>query len=449
MNGRRVGILLFLVVVLGLSIGYFTYADKEVPVITISPDVTYTNGEDPFEIRVHDPGVGLSSVEIAVVQDQEVVKSEQEEFEAGVQEWEIDLALPDLNQGDFKIQVRAVDRSIVNWGRGNVSEASQEMIFDNIPPSVSMETFVHNLNQGGSGLIIFSLSKEVEKTGVSIGDYFFPAFEQSGNKYYCLFSFPYDKEPGEYTPRVIAKDRAGNEQLAGFNHHVNSRSFRQAELNISDNFLRSQMPQFESKFPEENDPFELFLRVNRDLREDNRARVHEIASQSSSEFYLDERPMMRKPNSSQMAGFADHRTYYYQGEKVDEQVHLGVDLASTAQAQVPAAHEGKVVFTGNLGIYGQTVILDHGLGLQTLYAHLSSIQVNQGQEVDRGQNIGRTGTTGLAVGDHLHFEVLISGTPVNPVEWWDSTWLEHNIFSKLRPDDKDQDSVAGGELKED
>ncbi len=426
------GFWIFLVLILagGLGFVYFNFVDKQKPVIEIYPDAAFTNGTEPFELRIHDPGLGLRRVEISVVQGQEVLKTVREDFDSGVHDWKTRLNLPGLNQGDFELRVLAVDRSILNWGRGNTSQLSRQMIFDNVPPSISLATHVHNLNQGGAGLVIYTVSKEVEKTGVRLGDYFFPAYKKTDGRYYCIFSFAYDISPGDETPRIMARDRAGNEQISGFNHHVNSRSFRQADLNISDGFLHSQMPQFENTFSGVSDPFELFLRVNRDLREQNRARIMEISSRTSSAFTL-EGTMKRKP-SAFMAGYADHRSYYYQGEKVDQQVHLGVDLASTAQAPVPAAERGKVVFSGDLGIYGQTVILDHGLGLQTLYAHLSSIEISQGQDVERGQQLGRTGTTGLAVGDHLHFEVLVSGVSVNPAEWWDGNWLENNIFSKLR-----------------
>jgi murein DD-endopeptidase MepM/ murein hydrolase activator NlpD len=132
-----------------------------------------------------------------------------------------------------------------------------------------------------------------------------------------------------------------------------------------------------------------------------------------------------------MATFGDRRSYYYKGKKVDNQTHLGVDLASTAQAPVKSANSGKVVFSGFFGIYGNCVIIDHGLGLQSLYGHLTSLSVKEGQEVKKGDELGLTGTTGMAGGDHLHFGILVSGLPVEPVEWWDPHWLEDNITSKI------------------
>jgi murein DD-endopeptidase MepM/ murein hydrolase activator NlpD len=122
----------------------------------------------------------------------------------------------------------------------------------------------------------------------------------------------------------------------------------------------------------------------------------------------------------------------YDGREIDRQVHFGFDLASTRQSPVPAANGGVVVFAEPLTIYGNTVIVDHGLGLQTLYAHLSSVAVKRGDKVTRGQELGRTGATGLALGDHLHFEVLVSGVSVTPLEWWDAKWIRDRINQPLR-----------------
>ena len=116
-------------------------------------------------------------------------------------------------------------------------------------------------------------------------------------------------------------------------------------------------------------------------------------------------------------------------------------LPFNKQAQAPAngggggngsANGGKVVFTGFLGIYGETVIIDHGMGLQTLYSHLRQIDVKEGQSVKKGDILGKTGVTGLAVGDHLHFGMVLSGLEVIPIEWWDAKWLEDNVTQKLR-----------------
>jgi hypothetical protein len=427
---RNFYIFIALIIIGAAGLLYVKFVDKEKPLVSLSPEVAYTNDRRPFKIEVHDPGLGLKKVEVRVIQGDKVHTLLREEFAQGVDSFEMEMELPRLDQGEFQVVVEALDRSIVNWGKGNLTTLSRSMTFDNIPPSISQYTVVHNLNQGGSGLTIYGLSKEAVKTGVVLGDYFFPAYRQPDGSYHCLFAFPHDADPNSDSPRIMALDKAGNEQVSGLNYHVNPRSFKHDSLQISDNFLRSQMPQFERDFSDESDPFQIFLKVNREMRAANREKVREIAQKTSP--VLDfEGVFIRKPNSAQMAGFADHRTYYFQDQEVDRQVHLGIDLASTAQAPIPAANRGEVVFTGVIGIYGQTVVIDHGIGLQTLYAHLSGIDVQEGQMVAKGETIGRSGTTGLAVGDHLHFEVLVSGISVNPVEWWDINWINNNITNKL------------------
>jgi murein DD-endopeptidase MepM/ murein hydrolase activator NlpD len=137
------------------------------------------------------------------------------------------------------------------------------------------------------------------------------------------------------------------------------------------------------------------------------------------------------PNTAPLGGFAQFRTYIYQGIEFDRQTHLGFDLASVAQADVPAANRGTVVFAGDLGIYGQCIIIDHGLGLQSIYGHLSRIGVKPGENVEKGKIIGSTGATGMAGGDHLHFETVIYGQSVNPIEWWDPHWMKNNVTGKL------------------
>jgi murein DD-endopeptidase MepM/ murein hydrolase activator NlpD len=143
-------------------------------------------------------------------------------------------------------------------------------------------------------------------------------------------------------------------------------------------------------------------------------------------------PFLQLANSQVEAQFCDYRTYFYKGNSIDQQVHLGFDLAVNARTPVYAANDGKVVWVGPLGIYGNAVVIDHGLAVQSLYAHLSEISVKDGQEVKKKETIGKSGATGMAGGDHLHFTMMVDGVPVNPVEWWDSHWLQDRVLSKLK-----------------
>ena len=103
----------------------------------------------------------------------------------------------------------------------------------------------------------------------------------------------------------------------------------------------------------------------------------------------------------------------------------------TKNYPVEAANGGTIAFAGDLGIYGNAVIIDHGLGLFSLYGHLSAIDVKVGDTVAKRQIIGKTGETGLAAGDHLHYGVYLDGIAILPVEWWDQKWIDDNVTPKL------------------
>jgi murein DD-endopeptidase MepM/ murein hydrolase activator NlpD len=162
----------------------------------------------------------------------------------------------------------------------------------------------------------------------------------------------------------------------------------------------------------------------------NNQTISDLTKQSRPELLW--KGAFRQLSGSQVqASFADHREYMYNGKVVDTQDHLGFDLAVTQHYPVEAANHGIVLFAGYLGIYGNTVILDHGYGLLSLYAHMSSIEVKVGEAVALGQPLGKSGTTGLAGGDHLHFSLILHGEQVNPTEWWDPFWVKTRIKDKL------------------
>ena len=173
-----------------------------------------------------------------------------------------------------------------------------------------------------------------------------------------------------------------------------------------------------------------FLAINGELRRANAAAIAALAKKTSAS-KLWNGPFAQLGNSKVEAAFADHRTYVYKGKEVDQQVHLGFDLAVTSRVPIVAANAGTVLNASWLGIYGNCVIVDHGMGVQSLYGHLSSFDVKVGDTVTKGQIVGRSGMTGLAGGDHLHFTMLVNGQMVNPVEWWDPHWIEDRVQRKL------------------
>lgn len=429
------GKLLLLLILLGaLGAGAFHYfRDTTAPDIVASAESGPISARRALSARLTDPGAGLKSLRVSLLQGERTVEVVSRDFPPGTTTAEetINLAGANLQEGPFQVRITAVDQSPFRFGKGNASEKILSFEYDNRPPGVSILSTAHNINQGGAGLVVYTVSEAVEKTGISVGGLFFPGYRQASGTYVCLFAFPYDMNPATFVPKVLAVDPAGNERLAGIYYHLNPKPFPTDRIEVSQRFLENKIvPDFQHYYPEITDPLELFLKVNREMREQNTLAIFEFARQTA------ERPLwagvfLRQPNAAVPGYYAQARTYYHAGRIIDRQTHLGIDLASTAQAPVPAANAGKVIFADELGIYGECVVIDHGLGLQTLYAHLSQMTVQPGETVSKGQIIGRTGATGMAGGDHLHLSVLIAGHQVNPLEWWDPNWLKNNISDKL------------------
>ncbi len=442
-------LILIIIVILLVSIPAVWLAiirmEGTAPTLEIGLDSIYIGATREISVSVSDEGSGIRKVWMSLLtQDREVELLQRTfpsaGFFAGGKENTVkvkttvspkDLGLPD---GKGVIRIAAWDYSLRKWGKGNRVYLEKEIEIDTKPPTIDMISRSHNIAQGGSGVAIYRVSEECPKSGLSVDDRFYPGF--AGNfqdKAVHLAFFALDHRQGKGTQiTVTAEDRAGNRSTAGLVHHINARSFRKDVINITDTFLNTKMVDFESYFPElaGGSRLELFLKVNRELRQRDTDAVYRITAKTEKQILWDG-PFLRLPRSANRARFADHRTYFYSGKVIDRQYHMGIDLASTAQSSVPAANRGKVAFTGNQGIYGNTVIIDHGFGLFSLYSHLSRIDVTQGKMVEKGDIIGNTGMTGLAGGDHLHYGMLIDQTYVNPIEWWDATWIQNNVSAKI------------------
>jgi len=429
---RTSSVVLLFVLLIGLIAGgVYYFRDTTGPEISLTPGSGPVSNQKPLQLVLTDQTSGLKQVEVLLVQGSKQIALFSQEMPPGSYQHRRELSLSGikLNNGPLEIRVSATDRSIYHFGQGNNAVESFILEFDSKPPVISVLSRSHNLNQGGSGLIIYKVNETVTRTGVQIEDRFFPAYQQDDGSFACLFAAPYDLAPKKLVPRLIAEDLAGNLRKSGFYHHINARRLNRAKININSRFLEAKMPDFQQFFPETNDLLQVFIRVNTELRQQNRARLAEFVSQTEPK-PLWEGAFLR-PKGTNREPFATARSYYHKGKRIDRQVHLGVDIASVARGPVEAANSGRVVLAEDFGIYGQCIIIDHGLGLMSLYGHLSNIEVAVGDEVQKGQEIARTGATGLAGGDHLHFGLLLNGLPVNPVEWWDRNWVRNNIESKL------------------
>ena len=338
-----------------------------------------------------------------------------------------------ISDGPALFRLAVFDCSWRRWGHGNTSYIEKEITIDTIPPEIEVLSTHHNINQGGAALAVYRLNENCPQSGVKVGEDLYPGYTgyfDDPQLYLAFFALRHDQGVG--TRLVLeAVDSAGNKATAGFQSHIRRKRFKTDLISLSDQFLNWKMPEFNSAIKDDQGGMlGRFLKVNRDIRKANYESIKVIADKTDHTLHW-QGAFLRLPRSANRATFAEKRTYQYNGRMVDHQTHMGIDLASIAKAPVPAANSGRVSFVGTLGIYGKMVVIDHGFGLASMYAHLSRITVEENQIVQKGTIIGNTGTTGMAGGDHLHFSVLVHHTFVNPIEWWDAQWIEHNITSKL------------------
>jgi murein DD-endopeptidase MepM/ murein hydrolase activator NlpD len=295
-------------------------------------------------------------------------------------------------------------------------------------------------------MVVYRVAPDDVESGVQVGELQYPGFPATGIRLggvtitdpaVRVAFFALLQEQDLDTPMFLyAKDPAGNSARGEFEHRVFPKKYPARSIDLPEPFLQRVVPAILDRSPEfkakaGNSLLEQFLAINGEMRRLNAETIAAFAAQTAAESLWDG-PFVQLAGSEVQAGFADHRTYFYERKEVDRQVHLGFDLATTANAPIVAANRGRVLHADDLGIYGNCVILDHGMGVQSLYAHLSSIEVKVGETVGKGHVLGRSGMTGLAGGDHLHFSLMVNGRFVNPVEWWDSHWLEDRVLRKLR-----------------
>ncbi|MDD4456818.1 MAG: M23 family metallopeptidase [Syntrophotalea acetylenica] len=420
-------IMIILLLVVGTAAGYFMLRDSQAPDLTLTPESGAVSAKKPPVLKIQDDGAGLKSLKVSVSQDGKTAELISKTWQGGVSVEEIPLPLDKLplKNGPLRLTVQVSDSATL----ANRAERSFELAIDTKPPVISVLTTAHNVYEGGAGLTMFRVNEDVKYAGVKVAERFFPAYRQDNGVYACLFAWPHNVQRGAFTPRVVVEDPAGNQRTAGIYYNPIARPPHADRINISQAFLDSKMPDFQHYFPDTTDPLQLFLRINRELRAKNVARLNELAAKTADR-PLWEGAFLRLPNAAPRADFNDRRDYLFNGQKVDSQTHLGIDLASLAASPIPASNSGTVVLAEDFGIYGQCIIIDHGLGLQSLYSHLSSIDVAVGDQISKGQVIGRTGATGMAGGDHLHFGIVLSGLEINPREWLDGHWIKDNFTGK-------------------
>ena len=246
----------------------------------------------------------------------------------------------------------------------------------------------------------------------------------------------WDLQSPNFKARIVAVDKAGNKSFSSIGYYLQDRKYKESRIALSDRFLDGKIDELANQYAQnypELDRLAKFKFVNETLRDSNEDMIHKITSAVPEEiidsFYIE--PFYPLRNGAAVASFGDHRFFTYNGEDVSQSWHMGLDLASTAMASIDTQNAAFVAYNDLNGIYGENIILYHGFGLYTLYGHCNGTLVKPGEHIGAKHIIGKTGTSGLALGDHLHFGVLIQGVEVRPEEWMDKKWMKDNIYDIL------------------
>jgi murein DD-endopeptidase MepM/ murein hydrolase activator NlpD len=438
---RRTNVLRNIIIVILLAGlvagGYFLVPKFEwyKPQVKITPD-TDTMGLAPIEIEVNDKGTGLKSVAVTLSAGGTEHSLFSQEYDPPVMQTKVTVLsskLAGIKEGPAVFRVNARDRSLWGFFKGNETVIQKNVSIDITPPALELIADDPYINFGGTGVLAYKTSPDAVRSGVKIGNYFFPGYKgqtKDPETYIVFFAHPYDVPETEKAV-LVATDKAGNSREMRLAYTLKDVRYKKSTIPISDDFIQAKVaPLLSDVGARQGSAKDIFVKVNHGLRKENEDKIRMVGQKTANRM-LWSGPFSQLSNSKVEANFADARTYIYRNEPIDTAYHLGFDLSVTKRYPVEAANSGIVSFTGDLGIYGNTIIIDHGLGLSTLYGHLSSIDVKEGEQIKQQQIIGKTGETGLAVGDHLHFATLLQGIPVLPKEWWDAKWIRDNIQPKL------------------
>ena len=436
-----------LVVMVGGAAGWFLAGREDGPTISIASPQRFVGRATPFAATV-EAGTPVTAPEIAIEQGGQTMPVTPEKVDwTGTERVAVSgtigkSAQPALANGPARLIVTA-RRDVFFGTRQTSTTVTQDVEVRLDPPRIAVVSLHHFINLGGAEFVVMRATPEDVEAGIQVGDARYPSYPGSavGLSDPALrvgfFALRHDQD---ITTRIsaYARDAAGNTATAPVGHRPFVKKFLQSRIPIDQAFLDRVVPAIVSNTPElkvdtgsPEGMLKGFLEINGNLRKKNNDAIATLAAKSQPKMLWTESfaPM---GNAQVESRFADRRTYFHDDKEIDKQVHLGFDLASLQRAPVLASNAGVVVFADYLGIYGNCVIVDHGLGVQSLYAHLSTTSVKEGETVTKGHELGRTGATGLAGGDHLHFTTLLQGVPVNPVEWWDGHWMEDRVFRKIR-----------------
>ncbi len=432
-------------ILLGLIIAGVAYLyksamfEREVPSIVLENN-GYWNLKKPLQVMISDTS-GIKSYRVILKSDKSEVSLKNEQLITPIPSVGIDIQAPRANftikDNSVTIIVEAVDASKWNFFNGNAIVKEFTLKIDKKRPQVTTIGNSYKITKGGSALVIFKAVDENLKdiyiqTNSKI---FIPQPFYKKGYYISLLAWPVGNE--EFKATIIAKDNAGNITKNYVPLYLKDKAYITSDIKLSDSFLKGKIAELAEEFEETQgvtDSIEQFKIINENVRAKNEALIHKITSKVSKEMISDFKISIMYPlrNGQVVANFGDYRKYYYDENKVSESYHMGLDLASNGLADIIPQNGGTVVFADFNGLYGNMPIIDHGLGLYTLYGHCSSVVVSTGDVIQDKTHIANTGKTGYAMGDHLHFGVLVQGIEVRPAEWMDEEWIKLNITDVIK-----------------
>lgn len=350
------------------------------------------------------------------------------------------------NEKNVKLVVSVTDNSLWNWFRGNNLNEEINLNIDTNKPTLSILENSYGIRKGGSALVVFkALDDNLENIYLESnnGDKFIPSKFYKDGYYSSLVAW--DLNSSDFKLSIKAFDKAGNESSRNVDFYLKTKKYKDSKISLKDNFLDGKIEDLHSYLGYEHtdDKIKRFYEINEVERIKNENLINDL-SKNSTEFLtqFDIKPFYPLKNGAAVASFGDKRTYIKNNKKVSNSTHLGIDFASTANAKITTNNNGKVVFNGENGIYGNMLILDHGFGLNTIYGHCSEIFGKVGVEFNEKDSVASTGVTGLALGDHLHFGVSVQGVEVRPEEWMDKKWIKLNITNVFTKSKKIIDSKS-------
>ncbi len=413
--------------------GYFAFRFVSSPKPQVDlPAITVLGKNVPVKLRVHDAR-GVKSAKLIVEQNGAQYTAWQlaQPSRSPDNTWEIVTgfaSIPQLKDG----KARLIAEAKGNGAFGKSARAEREVTVVTQPPAVSADSDIHYLYRGMADLATFSVSGNWTEAGVRVGDQTFRAWPMPGGKpgYFSLYAFAWSM-PADAVPVVYASNGVGNDVTSPLTIQFpkeNQPKYTVHTLQLDDRFIQKVLGELDPNGS--GDPVARFVKINNEMRKANNKALSDLRLKTADKF-LWSQPFLRQAGAQTEATFADQRKYMYQGRQIDAQVHLGYDLAVTQHVGVQASNDGRVVYAAPLGIYGNCIVVDHGYGLQTIYGHLSQINVKEGDMVTRGQVMGLSGQTGMAGGDHIHFSMQLDGVQIDPKEFWDPHWIQDHIAKRV------------------